>query len=245
MVEFKEGAIAVLDVLGVKGVWTRGNTDKIIGDWEAVVQSFKRLEMELKKDSEQKIIPSVQAFSDTIIIVYEGKDPISLLEWMGAHTALPFVRAILKGIYLRGAISMGKFRQTESMIIGPAADEAVEWYESADWMGVMLTPTSSFTMDKLIHEKYESIYFKKYNIPFKDGQRRELWALNWPAYIHTIMKDFILDKRDPKSAILESFSYSPSDPSTFSKYANTMTFFDTSYEERKILPDKSSVNSKP
>ena len=39
------------------------------------------------------------------------------------------------------------------MILGPAIDEAAQYYELADWIGVHLTPSAFSAVDRLYFEK--------------------------------------------------------------------------------------------
>ena len=59
------------------------------------------------------------------------------------------INGILKGVYLRGVISIGKFYQSQNLIIGPAVDEAAEWYTNIEWIGVSAAPTAHFILEKL------------------------------------------------------------------------------------------------
>ncbi len=239
MAELKEGAIAVLDVLGIKGIWSRTETEKIIGKWEETVQGFKALHSAIETHGDPKIIPTVQAFSDTIIITYEGKiNDNKIIEYLGGYLILSFVSSLLNGIFLRGAISVGKYYSSPSLMIGPAVDEAVEWHQHADWLGVILTPSATFTVEKEITLGKFPKYFKKHQIAYKDGINRESWAMDWPGHIKAAL-EALHDTRLPKTAILETFSKYAIDIKNLPKYEHTIAFFEKFYNPNAKLRSSS------
>lgn len=149
----KDGVIAILDALGVKGIWAREDPKTVVEKWNFIIDDFEDLKKLHNEDVEVRSISKVVSFSDTVIVTHVGdEDELQLLSDMGLHLTLPFCNALLEGIFFRGVISRGKFKQTKRMIIGPAVDEAMDWYERHDWIGVSLTPSASFLLDKYENE---------------------------------------------------------------------------------------------
>ncbi len=144
-IQERKGFIAFVDALGTKGIWTRKDPKTVIQDWVDLVTHF---EEEARGSHVQ-----AWAFSDTIIATLESDDldsskaPIPVIVELLAKL---FTDALESGFLLRGAISRGLFYRERPMIIGPAVDDAAEWYEAAEWMGIMLTPQTSFFVDKLL-----------------------------------------------------------------------------------------------
>ena len=82
----------------------------------------------------------------------------------------------------------GKYFQTKERIFGPAIDEAAEFCEKANWIGIMASPLTAEILDRAASiDKYSNDLFKtfiEYNIPIneKNAQgkniegRRKAWA---------------------------------------------------------------------
>ena len=52
---FTDGAIAMLDVLGIKGIWKREPVEEIVKKWERMVFDFRDIEKSLNSDSTNNI----------------------------------------------------------------------------------------------------------------------------------------------------------------------------------------------
>jgi len=228
---FVDGAIALLDVLGIKGIWKREPVEEIVKKWVSIVSDFTDIEKALKNDQNAKIETHLQFFSDTVIVTYEGKDPIDLLAYMSLHLTYPFCHSFLQKIFLRGTICTGKFRRTENMIIGPTIDEAAEYYEQYNWMGITLSPTASVLIDETEKKHAAHGWYEKYKIPSKSGSDEEVWALNWPSQMRGVMK-FIPDTSEPKDALLKAMSDETSDQKVLLKRKITTEFFDEMISRR-------------
>ena len=211
--KFKTGAVVILDALGTKGIWNRSETKSIIENWQAVTDDFKvsladlhsdinRLKRVLQKNWVKIKNPDkpifgeckLKSFSDTIIITIESDSEHVCLYYLADFLRSPFCRAVIRNIFFRGVISYGKYFQTNSLIIGPAVDEAAEWHPSADWIGISAAPSVNFILgymfeqaidmkksgdDSLFKIMGENKFFVRYNVPLRNGEYNS-WALNWP-----------------------------------------------------------------
>lgn len=232
--EISEGAIAIIDILGIRGLWARDEIKKTIDEWQNIIDDFKDF-VKIAEDFDPNVKVNLQVFSDTIILTYESSDVIKALEYISTHLAYPFCHSILRKIFLRGTISVGKFIRSESLIVGPPIDEAVEWYELSDWMGISLSPSADFLMNENFYKtKMQGLYIK-YDVPQKDNRTRNCWVLDWPNPMKEVMKH-LGDNREPKEALLNAFSSLPVSPSAISKYTNTLKFYETIMKEPD--PDK-------
>jgi hypothetical protein len=111
-------------------------------------------------------------------------------------------------------------------VIGPAIDEAAEWYTQTEWMGVSAAPSASFGLSRLEDQKANiSKWFVKYDIPAKGGPQKNEWALAWPreAKKESLMSEKNLTTR---GLILDAFANRPISVAAASKYKNTLAFFD-------------------
>lgn len=229
-VKMQEGVIAFLDSLGVKGIWSRAEPTEVIESWSEILgvfdRSIKRIEHQAGSILKEC---HVTAFSDTVIVILSGSDPWTLIPLMAEVISRPFFAAILKGIYFRGVIAIGKFYLSRTLIIGPAVDEAAEWYTHPDWIGVSTAPSALYGIELLIDRGGDiSEWFVRYNIPTKSGTE-DGWALAWPRQA-PMEGSHEHEKITGRTLILNAFSSRPIDILSAGKYRNTLSFFDSVME---------------
>jgi hypothetical protein len=228
----QEGVVVFLDALGVKGIWARAEPESIINSWEDVL---KRLNESIRKsprtgnvgDRAECLDYNITAFSDTVIITLKClDDPAAHVPLVAKIVSDAFFFALVKGIYFRGVIAIGKFYQSNTLVIGPAIDEAAEWYTQPEWMGVSAAPSASFGLSRLEDQKADiSKWFVKYDIPSKNGLQKDEWALAWPK---NAPKDTIIAEKNltTRGLILDTFANRPVSVTAAQKYKNTLGFFD-------------------
>jgi hypothetical protein len=68
--------------------------------------------------------------------------------------------------------------KTSEMIIGPAIDDAVQYHDKANWIGIMAVPTLSKILTNEHNAGRTVGTFCKYKIPMKNEQMGE-WAVNF------------------------------------------------------------------
>lgn len=245
MSKMQNGVVVVLDALGTKGVWKTNDPMQVIKKWNRVLDGFTNFKEFYNEDKSSVGKAKIISFSDTIIITYVGgkEDQMELLAAMGLNLILPFCTALLEGVFLRGVVSKGQFKQTSKMIIGPAIDEAMNWFERYDWMGITLAPSASFMMDAYFDGKKPAPFFTKYNAPLKhdfqskNNMDENIWVLDWPNELKEVQ--FIHENDlDPKGELLEIFSESSIDPTVISKYTNTIDFYDFIINKQKNKRNK-------
>ena len=218
--ELKSGIVCVLDALGTKGIWTREEPSKVLKKWEKLIASFKNLSNVPSEKNLFSSPPNVKAFSDTIIITHHGDNLETMMLRMGAHVGVPFIESLEEGIYLRGAITVGNFYESETSLIGPAIDEVVNWYEKADWFGVLLTPSASFLTDSFeLFSDRKSGVLTKYDVPLKNKTTVNTWVLNWPITVSRIFN------KNEKKFLSHSFANATILDDSYSKYYNTQKFY--------------------
>lgn len=239
----------LLDALGTKGIWQRESPNTIINKWDEFIINYKK---SLSKKSKRKTHDiSFHAFSDTIIITVTGSDPNDILLTAGSEISSFVLFALSRRIFFRGCLSFGRIFVGDQIIIGPAIDEAAEYYELADWIGVLLTPSAikiikKPSFQKLIKFKKNEDYFVKYNIPLKTKIQRNGYALNIKRdyeLLHLVTM-IHLRKTLPKQpeTLLKREIEKISDPRILRKWRNTLKFFETnnSVPLKQILMPESS-----
>lgn len=236
------GIVAILDALGTKGLWVREKPEAVLESRLALqtfiqghltdfqVASFESLESKGPPVLEEVHVRA-QFVSDSLII--SMIPPVHselnlLLASLAWKLASAFARAVESGVLYRGAVSIGDFYPSKDFLMGPAVDEAAEWYELADWAGIILTPGAESFVDRAIdHIPGRQIAgIVPWEVPFKgskDGGRRtrRTWVINWPGCL--------AGKRD---ALERLFLRQPVDPDTSSKHRATLDFFDAWFDGR-------------
>lgn len=127
--------IAFLDALGVKGIWKTRNPSEVVKDWEKNVKDFHESKNEIKKeyDIEFDEPPQVKVFSDTVVLIYKGRNPHDILGRMSLQVAYGICSSMFRGFFFRGTISYDEVESSETTIIGPAVDEAASFNAKIDW----------------------------------------------------------------------------------------------------------------
>lgn len=166
----KHGAVTLLDVLGWKGIWSHDPyaAEKLLSVIEEAKQIAKHVTYRLR--GRHKTLESfslstlVLNISDTIAL-YTPAPPEEAIAIHAEICAELLPYALEFGLPLRGAISYGRYATTGNVMVGYAVDEAASWYESTDWLGVILTPSAHVLVSDTISSAivdYPSIPFKKH-----------------------------------------------------------------------------------
>jgi hypothetical protein len=224
-----EGVVIFLDVLGTKGIWKR-TPEKTLKKWDifnkgvdAVFRSrVRHPNSYVAKNFRLKI--NKISFSDTMIITATTRRRTNKRE----HLLIGIADILMSlmnssfdmGIYIRGCISLGNFYiASHRMIIGPAIDEAAEYYTMAEWVGISAAPSAHYALNKIQEAIQETYHYIRYDIPLKHGVERNGWALNWPHFdIHSGDTQRHVLKLDQKLAKHNEISVSL-------KYRNTLDFY--------------------
>jgi hypothetical protein len=196
-----EGFAVIMDALGAKQI---ADPWELYGKIKELLAEDKRSVRSIFSGEALKYIKVVRrrfAVNDMIILCYQHQldfvtdlsaliVPIQSLVWKSMSIKFP----------IRGAVSYGKYiipeddgRQGhELFILGEPVNDAVQWYEQADWVGIMLTPEFTLHIEKLIDketdfelkagtkEEWADILFPMYKVPMKNGGLRETRAVGWP-----------------------------------------------------------------
>lgn len=167
----------------------------------------------------------VVGLSDTLLVTAWGPEsPEKYLPTVASYLRAIFGTALEGGLLLRGVISIGEWVEFDPpspdnvLLVGDAIDDAAEWYDKADWMGVALTPRAGFGWESTHPNSTRSNPIVEYPVPLKD---RELerdhplrFALNWPG-----------TSRQQVANLLDRFSRKPIPAEATRKYHETAKFF--------------------
>jgi hypothetical protein len=236
----RTGVVAFLDALGTKGLGVNGDIGSILKA-RRNIRSTAQLHLEgpppvfvgpylplgilllvahylnMAQKGASVAGAKVVLFSDTYVLTAWGPDePRKLLPWFsGVISQVVKHAAVEQGVFLRGAVSIGSFVQAPDGLFGPAVTDAAYWYEEADWIGVILTPSAKYGYDRNLVDSLPVDDLVNYLVPLHDEKTIETWAVAWPG-------------RDPKTrtSLLDKFSANPVLPRDESKYRNTLQFVD-------------------
>lgn len=226
----QHGVIVYLDALGTKGIWKQNDPNIVLKRWNSLI---KDVQQHVKGMYEKKKIKSsFNAFSDTVIMTFTGTNDEVLLENLGSMLVTLVVVGLSLGIYFRGCITVGDFFHEKQMIIGPAVDEAAQYYMLPEWIGISASPSTHRILQDIEKEKNDWLYkwFFKYDIPLKNSVERRGWAIRWP-YVSNDFIELVLDtykfakQYNTIEKILDEQLKNTSELEAIFKWRNTIEFF--------------------
>jgi hypothetical protein len=228
-----DGFVVVLDVLGMRGVWSTENPREIVRRWTALYEMVANTSP--TDELYEKILPQATgrsapglrtrylSFADSFAILLDTRGhTLENFLRLSNDLAKIFMTAIDGGFLFRGAVAAGKFYSLEDFdfYIGPAADDAAHWYDKANWAGIILTPSTGEMLDAaLTVDAMQGANFRRWRVPLKCPGPDTMWAIDWP-------RD---DKR--RESILARFNRNENDLRVRTKRDATLAFYDTAVEE--------------
>ncbi len=175
------GIVVLLDFLGTKGIWKQSNSRQLIKQWVEFIQSFEK---EITSKLEMFGTTTFDAFSDTIIITIIPKNMEESLAELSNILSLITIESMIIQRPLRGCISIGKIIKDNSLILGNAIDEAEEYYELPQWIGISATASTHREIEKIIKKRplNQNLSFQLTDIPLDSSIEQNAWAINWPDF---------------------------------------------------------------
>lgn len=224
----KKGIIILLDALGIKGIWKSSSPTTVQRNWNIVIAKCNSLFIDLKSSD---ISPTFNAFSDTIIITTTGSDMKNLLTKTAEALIHTMGFAIKHDIFFRGCISIGEFFPDPNIVIGKAIDDAAQYYEMPEWIGISITPNTHKSINSINFSTEErKKLFVSYDIPLKNTVEKNGLALNWPIHVGNIEEKTDDSAEGQNQTLIELVEkkIENSDEITVSfKWRNTLNFIKT------------------
>jgi len=130
-------------------------------------------------------------FGDTLVLVWEfsqAESKCSLVCVLAEIVGRSFCVALRNGPFLRGCISIGPYVEADERFLGDLADEAAEWYERADWIGVVLCPTADMLVTAMAKGPEKALsqlaagFYPEYDVRLKAEVKHPVRVLNWPFF---------------------------------------------------------------
>ncbi len=238
------GFVCLMDALGTKGAWRHHHPAEFVAKLQKLKKDFDEATAEGMAAVSGKAQPGIldfRFFQDTVFITYRFPDvepggkkktpgPLLRFPMFSNMVAGPFNMALADGLYFRGAISQGWFYWSENILVGPAIDDAAEYFETADWMGLMCTPAASYAARYAVaHPRFteRSIdhSFVAYDVPFRESDSMRLEAINWPKAFRAAHKESNEQGGD-RELLLRLLSDPVIPKGVWCKFENTVAFYD-------------------
>ena len=224
----REGAVAVIDALGFRGIWRRYPPEIVIENMQRVKDQFEK---DLREIGDQSKIQFDAAFlSDTIIIglslpdndfrekalsiIYVTDVLTRILAW-SARSSTP--------LSYRGAVSYGKYIIEPSFIVGEAIDEATIYHESAQGALVWLLPNTKDIVADWLRNQPKNTHLVKSDVPLKNGNTFHTYTVS-----PIVQTSDIRDAIDLTLKILDTFKTTNIEISV--KKQNTIKHLQACYE---------------
>ena len=232
------GVVTFLDVLGWKGVYNR-LTDSLtrmaslVSDLETQRESFAAvIKTNLDIDSDRI---SIQNISDTIVLTSPRiADSLELtVEIHGALCRTAITESITLNIPVRGATSYGEYQIQGNSFVGKAIDEATAWHEACDWIGVHLTPSTVYALER---QGRDLKAWVSHHPPIHSSSKNHHMTpcVNWyDAWCEKTDSDHEIAKKELLDRFLEM---GPITPDIAAKFENTISFFDACGPEETANP---------
>jgi len=182
--EMQSGHVAMIDVLGWKGIWSRNPVESVLASVRAVRQAAAEMEQIAAMHSDPLFQLRALFLSDTVVLTTNPlptyKALHSRLRQAGREQLSWLVADVIrKGALLelpltfRGAIADGEFLVDKYQILGQAVDEAAEAMGLADAAIVWFVSSRVETPPATA-----SSYQLDYDMPLRDGRVVRVQAIN-------------------------------------------------------------------
>ena len=226
----KEGAVAMIDALGFRGIWGRCVPEEVIANMSSLKM---QLESDLREISAQPIMQFDATFlSDTIVIGLSLPDTLSNRDALSVTFVTDILTRILAWsarsstpLAYRGVVAYGEYEIQPHFIVGKAIDEAASYYELAQAAVVWLLPQTRDIVANQLRGLPSNTHLIRFKVPLKAGEAFESYTVS-P----------ILQARDPQdaealtTAILNTFQ--PHSIDIAIKKQNTIKHLRACYEWR-------------
>lgn len=231
----QQSIICILDILGTKGIWTEQVVDKYFDVIKKVEIALSQAKDHLQKAVGRKLELDYNTFSDTLILTIVNTQPYN---YFFDEIIAGFSQMILgifqlyfsESFFVRGAISYGDIEKRGNHFLGPAVDDAGEYFELQDMIGICFTPKATIAVDyaidwnlKCCNKKIDD-YLIKYKTPLKNKMELELYQINWAKHFTEPL--FGHPGMTPLSKISRFLSVRNIPLAATSKFTNTIKFFD-------------------
>jgi hypothetical protein len=230
-------------MLGTKGKWMNKDFAEIMKEMKFLIDKCFRSKNIAKifAASQGAIIEThFASFSDTLIFVIIGEEKICIETSILVVAELE-AKSFPRNILFRGAMSYGDvyYDKKYNIFLGPAIDEAADWYDQGQIIGIYTAPSLNNFLDRNTDKVFDlpySTHSLKYSIKLKSGNDYDCWIPWWPftfaMHLFNIRKikpkddlSFVKTLRGNRDVILKD-AFIKRNTSEYYKYKNTIRFYD-------------------
>jgi hypothetical protein len=234
----KFGIILMIDALGVSS-YTIEESEKYLKKQTALIQLLKEIRQGFKKKYRADSTYHISNFGDTLLMCFplrssktSYKSAIEVIIHALVYARLIVAWGVSEGILFRGAISIGNYLMDEHSVIGPAIYDASEWYESANCIGVILSPKSQLWLESICDSHtvpFDSLLMK-YDVPLtgSSGQQtsKVLWTVAWPETFFSTTSPVYDSSVAPRATFLKFLFEINETKAVEPKFLNSLAYFD-------------------
>jgi len=181
----QKGAVALIDALGFRGIWSRHTPDDVLEEMKSVKNWF---ETRIKEQfaSQPDFHCDVAFLSDTIAVSMaidggdeEHREALSVL-YLGDVISWVLDRVLRSKIPFayRGAIAIGEYEVSPHFLIGQAIDEAAAAHELAQGAIIWLTPTARDRVAQWLSSRSGNTHMVLFDVPLKGGDVLNTYTLS-------------------------------------------------------------------
>lgn len=176
----REGAFALIDCLGFKGIWKRGDY-RTAEEWKKyqlrLIEKLRAITKEVPKQVRagarpyrhfsEPVVPGVNLLSDSVAISLQYDEDLppkgrykNYLAWLACESTLKVLdrfRQDNPALVLRGCITYGEHISEGNFIVGPAVDDAAEGMDIGQGAFVWLHPTAADKYRQCIKTTEETV----------------------------------------------------------------------------------------
>jgi hypothetical protein len=197
----REGAFAMFDALGMRGVWRRKDAEQVVRKFKALRARFKaQLERELGgptykhiRDKGNVIEDVIVGFlSDTVVIAVVPKEQYLRENRRALETFSLILAARFAGVAMsmaadneprwayRGSISFGSLvaEHDGTFFIGEAVDDAAELFAQPDGAFICLTPSAVERFHVSASQPVGLTPLWRHRVPLKDGRALDTFVVS-------------------------------------------------------------------
>jgi len=174
----KEGFVALFDILGFKNILENNDLDRVMLTYQ---QMGDLVEFPTVTNHESPIEPIVKTlnYSDTFLI-YTTEVSDRAFRGLLHVSRLLFLAAYGHKMPIRGATAVGELYVSDTVAIGKPIVEAYKNERGQEWIGCWITQECiDRVSNDVLNELRGGNFIVQYPIPFKDGDIKQLYALNW------------------------------------------------------------------
>jgi hypothetical protein len=252
--KIKDGIVLMIDVLGVSS-YNIEDCVKFLENRKKLMNTLRNEKIIFGEHSSHYKDLHIAILGDTIILCWPIDD--KKISWKSgvvydvvAEACYIMQWGLENGMLFRGCIAVGKYIAEKDTVLGPAIFDAHDWYDVANWFGIIFSPKSQLWLESIFEEEksknavaesLEKEFFKmlvRYDVPLVHVSNipnpKEFWVIAWPCLYYSHIKrgersmPVIQEKpkETPREILLKQLFNISETKNAEPKFKNSIDFFD-------------------